>query len=733
MINNNKDEYLHNAGKMFNLEESKTMKRWWNLWLFAPLLLILLSAGLALSSDAHRVRAAPPMQAAGGTGARFAAEAGNYCIGCHSADDAVLQQAIEWRGGVQMQAANPCPAIHTIEEQLYFTERLMRAIRSLRSQLPDSAATLAWEARFSAAEQSYGRLLDMPVTSLDAFVSESQTLRYQMGKIYAGLNEIQEALRVQRILIWASIVSAVMLGSLIWGYLNSLRLAPATRSLQGIRASGLIKPGLLVLLIFALFLLPIFRDFPAPVAAASEREQEKQLTLDESSRAATAAERAVARSWMLGRIGARWAGNDPAAANEILAAALEASAEAQLNAAALWGEMLAAQEAAAGSAVDQEKAALIAASLQSAQSRAWGLRMMAEDWMTVDTQRGQELLEKAVAMAETGSGIYRDLDLRAIAASYSGIDLQRSLEIIHRIADPFVRAWGYREVALKTGNQQLLEEALATASLVEDQVLRVYALTKIAALLADPSVHEVTYRSLEGLQGASLAYSLARLSAASGKVDWVAQIDRDYPAAVAWAYSRLGEWAAAWDAAVQVDDPFERAAAQAAIASAWGKVEKAREIEVPFYRDRSLRIVMQMTGDVTLASEIQNSYDRAVVLVAVGAYQDALAVQGLKETYPLVVAGVALSKDDPAQTQTILERLQREVDKSVVLNALAGVDSDAQFFTEALDFALAARKRGDPLAPIMASLDLAEAVKDPELRAQALQQALQVAERIAIR
>jgi hypothetical protein len=77
--------------------------------------------------------------------------------------------------------------------------------------------------------------------------------------------------------------------------------------------------------------------------------------------------------------------------------------------------------------------------------------------------------------------------------------------------------------------------------------------------------------------------------------------------------------------------------------------------------------------------------------------------------------------------------LQREADKSVVLNALVKADGDAQLFSQALDFALAARRRGDALAPVVASLELAEAASSPDLRIQALQQALQAAERIAIK
>ncbi len=709
------------------------MKRWWRILPFLALGLVILGAGIGLLRAGQLAQAAWLEAEAVSSSPQISSDAGNYCIGCHSTDDPVLQEAITWRGGVEMQAANPCPAVTRIEEELFYTGRLMQAIRILRSQLPDNAQALSLEARFAAAEQSYLRLLDAPVTSLDAFVSEAQTQRYQMGKIYSGLNQVQDSVQVQRILIWGSLVSVVILGSLAWGYWNTRKLAPRTSTAGRIRLGELVKPGLIVLLVFILFALPIFRDFPAPLEIASAEEQEKQTTLDESSRAASAAERALGRAWMLSRVGAAWAGSDPAVAEEVFISALEASAEAQKDASALWGDMQAAQEAAAGSTVDQENAALIAASLQSAQSRAWNLRMMAEDWLPVDAQRGLALLDQAVQTAEGGSGIYRDLDLRAIAVTLALVEPEQSLKVINRIRDPFVRAWGYREIAAKTGDQALLEDALAAASQVENPVLRAYALTKIAAISTDAEVFEMAHRSLDGVEAEARAYSLARLSGAAGKPDWAAEIDPSYTAAAALAQVHLGAYPEAWEAAVQIGDPLERAIAQAAIAGAWGNAEKALEISLPLYRDRALRFVTLMTGDVTLAAEIQNSYDRAMVLSAAGKYDEALALDGLKETYPLVAVGAALAQQNPGQALELLERLQREADKSAVLNALVEAGSDAGVFQQALEFALAARQRGDALAPVQASLDLAAAVGDPALKAQALQQARQAAERISIK
>ena len=67
----------------------------------------------------------------------------------------------------------------------------------------------------------YSRMLDTPVTSLDAFVSEAQTARYQMNKSYTALNDMAEAAKLRMVLIYASVITLIVLGSLAWGLYNT--------------------------------------------------------------------------------------------------------------------------------------------------------------------------------------------------------------------------------------------------------------------------------------------------------------------------------------------------------------------------------------------------------------------------------------------------------------------------------------------------------------------------------
>jgi hypothetical protein len=80
-------------------------------------------------------------------------------------------------------------------------------------------------------------------------------------------------------------------------------------------------------------------------------------------------------------------------------------------------------------------------------------------------------------------------------------------------------------------------------------------------------------------------------------------------------------------------------------------------------------------------------------------------------------------------------RLIRESDKAVVLRHIAVSTNDKAIIEQALGMALAARVRGDALAPVQASLELAQTLleKNKTESAAAFRQAYEAAQRIAIK
>ena len=129
-----------------------------------------------------------------------------------------------------MLSVSPCPAVKTINEELYYTERLLLAIDRGMAELPASTDTSSINARLSSATQTYSRLLDSPVTSLDAFVSEAQVLRFRLGKIYTQINQIIEHQKQFRILVFAGLITLLLFLSLMWGWINARRASLISRS-----------------------------------------------------------------------------------------------------------------------------------------------------------------------------------------------------------------------------------------------------------------------------------------------------------------------------------------------------------------------------------------------------------------------------------------------------------------------------------------------------------------------
>ena len=224
--------------------------------------------------------------------------------------------------------------------------------------------------------------------------------------------------------------------------------------------------------------------------------------------------------------------------------------------------------------------------------------------------------------------------------------------------------------------------------------------------------------------------------AASGNAAIAQQIDPAYPNARAVALYGTGQFEAAWDVAADIEDAFDRAKAQAAIAAAWRNVDAARQITDPTLRDLALRDIVIVQEDVSLAAGIESPYYRVQALTALGHYQTALDyAEGLSDTYPLRALAVAWAKTDPQAALAVVDMIDREADKAAAMRAIAAVTNDAAHFDRALNLALAARVRGDALAPAEASLGLADTFSsiDTAKAEAAFTQAYDIAQQISIK
>jgi len=722
------------------------------LWKSCAALLLALLAMLTLYGAAQtrtrvvRAEALPlPLHAQEDQGTSLASqpsstfiEPTNYCVSCHSAEDPRLQSASAWRGGSASLASSPCPAVVSIQEQLYYTERMLLAIERGLDSIGAQAESPAIQARYQAAVEGYARLRDTPVDSLDAFEFEAQALRYQMGKLHTQINAVADAQQKRIVLIFGVAVTLFVLASLIWGLSNTRKVRGGLARKP--RLIYYIMVGVFLLLVFGLFSLPLFRPVVAEVETPTLEEQVIAAAHDTASRLAAAADRADSRAWMFSRVAAAWDAQDPAQALAVLESGLDAVTHSINDDHALWGEAAHVSEISVGDKTKLEEAALIASQLNAARSRGWALALIGAEWAQVDSQRAQEIFAQALGAVQTAPGIYRDLDLRKIAVEWSRLDPKHGLEVTHQIADPGLKSWALREIAQQTNDPQLFIGAAEAALQVQDAFQRARLLREIAVLSGDQALFQQALSALENQQGILFAYALGDLAAASNNLALVEQIDPRFSAARTFALLRLGRYPEAWDVSLKIEDPYEQALAQAEIVSAWAALpdspaaQKAQQIQVPVLRARAMRDVILRTGDASLVELIDIAYYRVQALTSLSQFASAgEAAADLKEPYPLVGLGTAWAQSDPNSAVQVLDALKREADKAMVLQALAQVTSDPQLFERALGMAQAARVSNDPLAPAVASLNLHSVALTPAQALQALQQALEITERISIK
>jgi hypothetical protein len=352
----------------------------------------------------------------------------------------------------------------------------------------------------------------------------------------------------------------------------------------------------------------------------------------------------------------------------------------------------------------------------------------------VDPDRAEEILGEALSVANSSAGIYRELDVRAIAVTWAAINPAKGLAVAERVYDPALRAWALWEIAEITGDTSLYDRAAEATRQVADPVERARLLREIAVRSGDQAFFDEALAALDSVEGVPLAYALSDLAAASSDAAIAARIDPAYPDARAAALYRIGQFDEAWAAAAEIADPFDQAHAQAAIAGAWGSADAARQIADPTWRDLALRDVALASGDVALARGIESPYYRVQALTALGQYQAAFDVaEELSDTYPLRALAVAWAETDPQSALAVVDLMDREADKAEVLRVIAVATGDDDLFERALGMALAARVRGDALAPVEASLALAKAFEPTGTQAEAaFVQAYEVAQQISI-
>ncbi|MGC8837501.1 MAG: hypothetical protein ACP5UM_03695 [Anaerolineae bacterium] len=617
------------------------------------LLLVTLSASLAAAEEPPVVKGADQRE-------------GNRCVECHVRP--VAADLGVWQGDILAQAENPCITLRRAREELFYTESLVEAVEGAASR------PAALDEALARRRQAYIALLSSDLQGLEAFAGAAGQVRLQWSEVYARVHDAADTRTLLLIYGIALAVTAV----LIWGLIQAWRITEARGGAARLRAGTATGVALAALVAFAVFLWP-FRAGEDPNSVMAQGDTVRQATVDKAEASAEAAERTMAKGWMLSQIAADWARVDPAAAE----AAFRDAQEAMQALAQARSDYLADMRAVATGALNwqQQDDALVAYlqnRIRDAAHRTWGWRAAAEAWSRVDRGTADALLRQAVRESlKEPSAYYRDLDLAGIAVVWGQWDADQAEATADLIYDPFLQArtWTHlgSEWATTERGQAAFARALEAAGRIDDGYRRFLALMGLAEAWQPTSdaMHRVALgaaREAASDIASSLtaAYALARWSAAWAPLDLdmavntVLSIDpvlpeprtlglRDVAAAVKESDSGRAEalLQQAWEEASHIARLFDRARAQASLLAVWAEVNpSAAEAHLGEIGRPEPRALAQRDVAVAWA---QADASRALE-VAAGLDNPAAAVQAYVR-----IAESLLQKGDEAGARRALE------------------------------------------------------------------------------
>jgi hypothetical protein len=703
---------------------------------------------------------------------------GNYCLECHTTvpvKPLAALRPIEWARDI------PCDTLRKAYEGVWQTDTLVAAFQNAQNDVRAFGLdTSAPAKRLNAQRVIAERFPREEGVTLAAITNRYQTARFQMNKSYAAMNDARAERDRVFILIAVALATIFVVSGIFLGWRNTFKGKGKTANPRA--AYALAAVGMIV--VFILFANPLFA-FAPPLPTPTEEETARQTAVDQATRVSDALTRFSAQSWVLGRIGAQWNVTDKTQANATYADALIAARDKNANLAAYWGQLQAVRESAVTwNAATQDLAVFRADKIESGAHQSWEYRAIANEWQTLDKAKATDALQMALNSIPKSqipnpnlqspiSNLQRDFELRALAVTWAKLDAAKGDELIAQVQDPFLRAWGLREmgqpdkamqaarevtshydrawalreIARASGGVAPLTDARDAANKIGNAETRAYALADIAVVWAAKDVAKAN----EIIEKIPAVYPDARVLALHGAGKAITDANR----AKEFFTRALAD-------AKKVDSAYTAEKLTAAIAADLARVDTAGALDVAskvndaVLREQAYRDIAIATNASDVAAKITTPTFRAQALTALGAaslkanaqtqaakfFQDAFVladkVEDLTALRDLAIAWSAL---DARAALAVVDKLEDPADKVAALQAialeLAKTDKrqSAEVFDRAVNLAKSVRVRGEPFASARALAALASsytAIDAPRAN-QAFAAAVESAKRVNVK
>jgi hypothetical protein len=149
---------------------------------------------------------------------------GNYCIECHLSNDARVESALSWGGGVYRQQYIPCDALRIVREERYHAENLMLKIARISEDFSgERVGAEEMAERLDPQRDNMDKLTQGEVQSAVSFAADAKAARFQAGKLLPDALDKHEESR-RRTVIMAIVFGTIFLAFLgVLGYERTLK------------------------------------------------------------------------------------------------------------------------------------------------------------------------------------------------------------------------------------------------------------------------------------------------------------------------------------------------------------------------------------------------------------------------------------------------------------------------------------------------------------------------------
>lgn len=142
---------------------------------------------------------------------------GNYCIECHLSNDARVESALSWGGGVYRQQYIPCDALRIVREERYHAENLMLKIAQISEDFSgERVGAEEMAERLDPQRDNIDKLTQAEVQSVASFAGDAKAVRFQTAKLLPDALDKHEESRRRTVII------AIVFGTIFLAFLGVL-------------------------------------------------------------------------------------------------------------------------------------------------------------------------------------------------------------------------------------------------------------------------------------------------------------------------------------------------------------------------------------------------------------------------------------------------------------------------------------------------------------------------------